>query len=102
MPPRSTISDGLFLSAVMIAVGLALGGWFIGHGFTQGRSSVRYVEVKGLAQFATDSRSALGGIRQASQGVFVILPRDQAPGVNESGQLQKIVRVVSTVQYILR
>jgi uncharacterized protein len=53
-------------------------------------------------QFATDSRTALGGIRQASQGVFVILPRDQAPGVNESGQLQKIVRVVSTVQYILR
>jgi hypothetical protein len=247
MPPRSTISDGLFLSAVVIAVGLALGGWFIGHGFTQGHSSVRYVEVKGLAerevtadlalwplryvstgndltvaqagltrstrqvfafltrhgidttavqlqalevsdadanrfpgeragprfviqqtvivrsrapdvvmaasqrvselvaggvilsssgeygiggptfiftrlnqlkpamvaeatanareaaqQFATDSRSALGGIRQASQGVFVILPRDQAPGVNESGQLQKIVRVVSTVQYILR
>jgi hypothetical protein len=247
MPPRSTASDGLFLSAVMIAVGVALGGWFIGRGFTQGRSSVRYVEVKGLAerevtadlalwplryvstgndltvaqagltrstrqvfafltrhgidttavqlqalevsdadanrfpgeragprfviqqtvivrsrapdvvmaasqrvselvaggvilsssgeygiggptfiftrlnqlkpamvaeatanareaaqQFATDSRSALGGIRQASQGVFVILPRDQAPGVNESGQLQKIVRVVSTVQYILR
>ncbi|MFL5402214.1 MAG: SIMPL domain-containing protein [Gemmatimonadales bacterium] len=53
-------------------------------------------------QFATDSRTALGGIRQASQGVFVILPRDQAPGVSESGQLQKVVRVVSTVQYALR
>jgi uncharacterized protein len=53
-------------------------------------------------QFASDSRTALGGIRQASQGVFVILPRDQAPGVNESGQLQKIVRVVSTVQYLLK
>jgi uncharacterized protein len=53
-------------------------------------------------QFATDSRTALGGIRQASQGVFVILPRDQAPGVNEGGQLQKIVRVVSTVQYFLK
>ena len=50
MPPRSSISDGLFLSAVIIAVGLALGGWFIGHGFVQGRSSVRYVEVKGLAE----------------------------------------------------
>jgi hypothetical protein len=35
-------------------------------------------------------------------GVFVILPRDQAPGVNESNQLQKIVRVVSTVQYFLK
>ena len=59
--------------------------------------------ARGAAQqFATDSLTALGGIRQASQGVFVILPRDQAPGVNESGQLQKIVRVVSTVQYLLK
>ena len=52
-------------------------------------------------QFAKDSRSALGQIRRASQGIFVILPRDQAPGINESGQLQKIVRLVSTVQYAL-
>lgn len=52
-------------------------------------------------QFASDSRTTLGDIRYANQGVFVILPRDQAPGVNEGGQLQKIVRVVSTVQYLL-
>jgi hypothetical protein len=52
-------------------------------------------------QFASDSKTALGGIRQASQGVFVILPRDQAPGVNEGSQLRKVVRVVSTVQYAL-
>ena len=53
-------------------------------------------------QFAADSRSDLGSIRQANQGVFVILPRDQAPGINEGGQLQKVVRVVSTVQYFLK
>jgi uncharacterized protein len=249
MPPglRSTLSDWPPLSAVTLALGLALGGWFIGHGFVQGRASTRFVEVKGLAerevtadlalwplryvstgndlsvaqagltrstgqmfaflarhgidtaavqlqalevsdadanrfpgersgprfviqqtlivrsrtpdvvmaasqrvselvaggvilsssgeygvggptfiftrlnqlkpamvaeatanareaaqQFAADSRTGLAGIRQASQGVFVIRPRDQAPGVNESGQMQKVVRVVSTVQYFLR
>lgn len=53
-------------------------------------------------QFARDSRSALGGIRTASQGMFEILPRDQAPGVQEESQLVKIVRVVSTVEYFLR
>jgi hypothetical protein len=53
-------------------------------------------------QFAKDSRSGLGEIRRANQGVFVILPRDQAPGISESGQLQKIVRLVSTVQYALQ
>lgn len=52
-------------------------------------------------QFARDSGSSLGGIKQANQGVFVILPRDQAPGINEGSQPEKIVRVVSTVQYFL-
>lgn len=53
-------------------------------------------------QFARDSRTELGDIRQAHQGVFVILPRDQAPGVQEGSQLNKTVRVVSTVQYFLK
>jgi hypothetical protein len=53
-------------------------------------------------QFARDSRSELGAIRQANQGVFEILPRDQAPGVSESSQIAKVVRVVSTIDYFLR
>jgi hypothetical protein len=53
-------------------------------------------------QFAGDSRSALGGIRQANQGVFEILPRDNAPGISESSQIAKVVRVVSTIEYYLR
>jgi hypothetical protein len=54
------------------------------------------------SRFAQDSKSRLGGIRQASQGVFEILPRDQAPGVQEGAQVFKIVRVVSTVEYFLQ
>ena len=53
-------------------------------------------------QFARDSRASLGGIRRATQGMFEILPRDQAPGVDEGSQLAKTVRVVSTVEYFLR
>ena len=53
-------------------------------------------------QFARDSRSELGAIRQANQGVFEILPRDQAPGVSETSQIAKVVRVVSTIDYFLR
>lgn len=52
-------------------------------------------------QFAQDSGSRLGPIRNANQGVFVILPRDQAPGVMENSQLHKTVRVVSTIEYYL-
>jgi len=53
-------------------------------------------------QFANDSHSRLGGIRQANQGLFVIMPRNQAPGVTEGTEVLKTVRVVSTVQYYLR
>jgi hypothetical protein len=53
-------------------------------------------------QFATDSGSRIGKIRRANQGVFVILPRDRAPGVAEGNQLEKTVRVVSTIAYYLR
>ena len=41
------------------------------------------------------------GIRRANQGIFVILPRDQASGVTEESQLFKTVRVVATVDYYL-
>lgn len=53
-------------------------------------------------QFASDSKSRLGGIRRANQGVFEILARDQAPGISEQGQIAKRVRVVSTVEYFLK
>jgi len=53
-------------------------------------------------QFARDSRTTLGGIKRANQGVFEILPRDQAQGITEASQIVKTVRVVSTVDYLLR
>jgi len=53
-------------------------------------------------QFARDSHSQLAGIRQANQGVFEILPRDQAQGITEESQIAKVVRVVSTVEYFLK
>lgn len=53
-------------------------------------------------KFATDAKSGLAGIRRANQGVFVILPRDRAPGISEGSQLNKTVRVVVTIDYYLR
>ncbi len=53
-------------------------------------------------QFARDAKSRVGSIRQANQGVFVILPRDIASGITEEQQLFKTVRVVSTIDYFLK
>jgi hypothetical protein len=52
-------------------------------------------------QFAKDSGAKLGGIRRANQGVFQILARNNAPGLNAKKQIAKTVRVVSHVQYYL-
>jgi uncharacterized protein len=52
-------------------------------------------------QFARDSHSSIGGIKRASQGIFEILPRDQAEGISEASQIVKTVRVVSTIDYAL-
>jgi len=62
-------------------------------------------------RFASDSGSQVGAIPQANQGVFSILPADQAGDAGESGKmgggfaadssLMKTVRVVTTVQYYL-
>lgn len=55
----------------------------------------------GAEQFARDSGGRIGGIRRATQGMFEILPRDPAPGLAESSQIMKTVRVVSTIRFAI-
>ncbi len=52
-------------------------------------------------EFAKSSDSKVGKIKTANQGVFSILPREQTPGASESAQINKTVRVVSTIVYYL-
>jgi len=62
-------------------------------------------------RFASDSGSKVGSIRQANQGVFSILPADEASAPSEPSEyggnfgadssLMKTVRVVTSVQYYL-
>lgn len=52
-------------------------------------------------EFAQNSHSKVGKIRSANQGVFSILPREEIPDQSEREQINKKVRVVSTVEYYL-
>ena len=52
-------------------------------------------------EFAKNSHSKVGKIRSASQGVFSILPREEVPEQSERDQINKKIRVVSTVEYYL-
>ena len=52
-------------------------------------------------EFALNSQSKVGKIRSANQGMFSILPREDIPEQTEREQINKKVRVVSTVEYYL-
>ena len=56
---------------------------------------------KGAEQFAKDSGTPLGPIRQATQGSFEILPRD-GDGFEEASSVNKKLRVVTTITYSLK
>ena len=53
-------------------------------------------------EFAKNSGSRVGNIRRANQGVFSITAREQTVDQNESEQINKKVRVVSTIEYFLK
>ena len=57
---------------------------------------------KAAQEFARESGSRVGAIRRAYQGIFEILPRDQARGIEQGSEIQKSLRVVSTVEYYLQ
>lgn len=53
-------------------------------------------------EFAKSSNSTVGKIKYANQGVFSILPSEQTAGASEASQIEKKVRVVSTIEYWLK
>jgi len=57
---------------------------------------------RGAEQFAKDSGSAVGGIRQATQGYFSVSARDGDQDGSGSSSPDQKVRVVTTVEFYLR
>ncbi|MGF1628434.1 MAG: SIMPL domain-containing protein [Kiloniellaceae bacterium] len=55
-------------AAVVLAVAVALAGWFVGHGFLEGRKGDRYVTVKGLAEREVNADLAIWPLRFVATG----------------------------------
>ena len=56
------------VAAFLVAIGLSLAGWFVGHGFVEGRKPSRLVTVKGLAERAVEADLAVWTLRIAAAG----------------------------------
>lgn len=63
-----TSSQNNIILAFLIAVGVALGGWFIGNSFMEARSGDRYVTVKGVSEQDVVADMALWPIRFVAAG----------------------------------
>jgi len=53
-------------------------------------------------QFAKDSQNKLGRLRRANQGVFEITPRDASDSQAQASSIDKKVRLVTTIDYLLK
>ena len=52
-------------------------------------------------RFTDESDTKLGAMKRGSQGVFTILPKHRFVGAEQSKQIEKTLRVVSTVSYYI-
>ena len=94
----------------LVSQGVTLGGYGNGVSYLfTGLNKIKPAMLKKATQnahdaateFAKNSQSKVGKIRSANQGVFSILPREEIPDQSEREQINKKVRVVSTVEYYL-
>ena len=63
----SSNQNNLFF-ALLVAAGVALGGWFIGNGFVEARTGDRFVTVKGISERDVTADMALWPIRFVAAG----------------------------------
>ena len=101
------ISDAMSLSNELIGKGIVFSNQSASYFFTK-LNDIKPEMLKSATQnakeaaleFARNSGSTVGRIKTANQGVFSILAADD-PNTYEASQINKKVRVVSTVEYLL-
>lgn len=101
------ISDAMSLSNELIGKGIVFSNQSASYFFTK-LNDIKPEMLKSATQnakeaaleFARNSGSRVGRIKTANQGVFSILAADD-PNTYEASQINKKVRVVSTVEYLL-
>src|SRR4029453_19570470 len=77
------------LAALILAIGIAAGGWLVGQGFRESRIAERYVTVKGISEQTVKADLALWPIRFVATG-------------NDLAQVQaKLVKDAATIRKLL-
>jgi uncharacterized protein len=94
-------------SSEILQLGIALSGWNEPTYFYNGLNSIKPGMIadaiknarEAAEKFAQDSQSKVGKIKFASQGIFSF--SGVAPALEESYQIEKVARVVITIDYFL-
>lgn len=80
------------LLGLLVAVGLALGGYFVGNGFVEARALERTVEVKGLAEREVPADTAIWPIQ------YVVAGNELPPLLEELEEQGEQVRAFLTLR----
>ena len=107
-PKVEQISSAMSLSNELIGKGIVFSNQSASYFFTK-LNDIKPEMLKqatenareAALEFARNSGSKVGKIQDANQGVFSIQPRDD-PNAYEASQINKRVRVVATVEYMLQ
>jgi hypothetical protein len=92
-------------AALVVGLGIAVAGWFVGHGFMEGRTAARVVTVKGVSErdvpanlafwpirfvaTANDLEAAQTGVKKSHEAVLAFLERKGIdPSLAEVQQVQ--------------
>lgn len=73
------------MTAAMVGLGIAVAGWFIGHGFFKGRAAERFVTVKGVSERDVKANVALWPLRFVSTDDDLSQAQMKWFGRNKSG-----------------
>lgn len=100
-----SIADLLSAGVVFSSDAWSAGPSFVFTGINDLKSEM-LTEATGRAretanQFASESGGAVGNIKSANQGVFQVLPAVEIPNDRPGKQIDKKVRVVTTITYFL-
>src|SRR5215203_3934647 len=68
---------GRLAAALLVGLGLAIAGWFVGSGFVESRLGVRSVAVKGLAEREVRADLAIWPLRFFATGNELAVVRDK-------------------------
>ena len=90
------MNNGNIIAAFILSLGIAVGGYFVGHGLWDFRGSARSVEVRGLAERHIKADIAVWTVRHGANAISLVEAQEQIK--RNSDVLKSLPKTVSRMK----